>query len=277
MQQQIGLNSIYFYVLLYAGTVLYYLKAYSSSPVSNPTDKRAKWYFKNIRNIRWVKAVMFLIIVAAACYACMTYGKRALSLSPIQYGLLFIFPLAAVLYYGFSFPGIRPLNLREAGWIKPFVIGFVWSGAVTVYPVILKQIESDTIYTYSYLNGIFFIKNWMFITVLCIMFDIKDYAADHNLHLKTFVVRVGLRKTIFSIIIPLVLIGFSAFIVTVIYRRFPVPFILINSIPFIMLIVVAWSLHQRKPILYYLAIIDGQMLVKAACGISAALLIKSPY
>ena len=114
----------------------------------------------------------------------------------------------------------------------------------------------------------------MFVTVLCIMFDIKDYAADHNHQLKTFVVRVGLRKTIFYIIIPLSIIGLGTFMGYATTRHFPLLRIIINTIPFILLIIMAYSLHRRKSILYYLAIIDGLLLVKSICGIIGVSLIK---
>ena len=114
----------------------------------------------------------------------------------------------------------------------------------------------------------------MYITMLCIMFDIKDYAADHNHHLKTFVVRYGLRKTIFYILIPLTVIGLGMFVIYAALMNFPLLRILINTIPFILLIIVAYSMHRRKSILYYLAIIDGLMLVKALCGTIGITLIK---
>jgi 4-hydroxybenzoate polyprenyltransferase len=114
----------------------------------------------------------------------------------------------------------------------------------------------------------------MFITLLCIMFDIKDYAADHNEQLKTFVVEYGLRRTIFYILIPLAAIGLGTFVLYAAIRHFPLLRILVNTIPFILLIIVAYSMHRRKNILYYLAIIDGLMLVKALCGIAGISLIK---
>jgi hypothetical protein len=40
-------------------------------------------------------------------------------------------------------------------------------------------------------------------------------------------------------------------------------------IPFVALIAVAYSMHRRKSIFYYLIVIDGLMLVKALCGITA--------
>ena len=50
-----------------------------------------------------------------------------------------------------------------------------------------------------------FVKNWMFCTVNAIMFDMKDYEDDANIELKTFAVRMGLRNTIYYILVPLLL------------------------------------------------------------------------
>ena len=106
------------------------------------------------------------------------------------------------------------------------------------------------------------------------MFDIKDYASDYNTELKTFVVKIGLRKTIFNIMIPLSVIGFGSFLTYNFIHHFPPGRIIINTIPFILLIIVAYSMYQRKPILYYLAIIDGLMLIKAICGIIGSTFFK---
>lgn len=112
----------------------------------------------------------------------------------------------------------------------------------------------------------------MYVAVLAIMFDIKDYADDANGMVKTFVVRVGLRKTIFFILLPLIIIGLLSFTIFAINSSFSLPHYLINLIPFILLLIVAYSMHRRRSILYYLVIIDGLMLVKGICGIAGALL-----
>ena len=183
-----------------------------------------------------------------------------------------VIAIVGVLYYGISLGKFLNINLRATGWLKPFLIGFVWAGVVTYIPVLWYQAEHDMHYTFTILNSWFFMKNFLYISLLAILFDIKDYAADHNRHLKTFVVRIGLRKTIFYIIIPLAFIGFIFLIVFATAAGFPALRIIINSIPFLLLIIVAWSMHRRKPILYYLAIIDGLMFVKAICGIMGVLL-----
>ena len=86
--------------------------------------------------------------------------------------------------------------------------------------------------------------------------------------------RVGLRKTIFFILLPLAAIGLISFWIFATLMHFDLPRILFNTIPFICLLVVAYSLHRRKSILYYLVVIDGLMLLKAVCGIVATLWIK---
>ena len=98
------------------------------------------------------------------------------------------------------------------------------------------------------------------------MFDIKDYAADSNQKLNTFVVRAGLRKTIFFIILPLCLIGLTAFIIFAISKNFHLVKITLNVIPFVLMMVAGYSLRERKSLMYYLIYIDGLMLLKGICG-----------
>ena len=180
--------------------------------------------------------------------------------------LILLFPAVAAMYYGVNTQRWGGINLRKIGWLKPFVIGFTWAGFVTVFPVIFYSIEHGIDFVPEFKNVTLFVKNFMFVSVLCILFDIKDYATDANRQLKTFVVKTGLRKTIFYIIIPLSAIGLGTFLVYAISNHFSLLKVLLNTIPFILLILVAYSLHRRRAITYYLAIIDGLMLVKAVCG-----------
>jgi 4-hydroxybenzoate polyprenyltransferase len=195
------------------------------------------------------------------------YGEQVLQMNAEEWGLAAIFPLLALGYYGTLQFGGKHFNLRNLGLLKPFIIGFIWAGVVTIYPLLFQALETGQHYALDMMGWLFFLKNFVFISILCILFDIKDYAADHNAALKTFVVRFGLRKTLFWVILPMAIVGFAAFLRFTIYRELGWERILINSIPFVLLIIVSWSMQRRKSILYYLAIIDGLMLVKAACGI----------
>jgi 4-hydroxybenzoate polyprenyltransferase len=162
------------------------------------------------------------------------------------------------------------LNLRRTGWFKAFVIGFVWAGCVNLFPVTMLRIEQGITIQEPGLLVWLFVKNWMFCTVNAIMFDIKDYESDANIELKTFAVRFGLQRTIFYVLVPLLLIGMASFITFAVYRHFSIFTMLFNFIPFACLLAVAFSLQRPRKILYYLIVIDGLLLVKAFCGIAGS-------
>ena len=274
LQQHSTLNSFPYYLLLFSGTVLYYTYAYVAEPDGGFSNKRSIWYRQYKKQVSKSQFFFAFLFLCLFIYLLYTY-RLSLQKAPLfVYLFLLIFPLVALFYYGTETGKGITHNLRKKGWLKPLVIGFVWAGIVTIYPIIFHSIENQTVYSLQLIGILLFIKNFMYITVLSIMFDIKDYAADHNQMLKTFVVRFGLRKTIFYILIPLSLIGLGTFILYAILQDFPLARIFINTFPFILLIIVAYSMYRRKSILYYLAIIDGLMLVKAACGIIGISLIK---
>ena len=266
LQQNFPLNDWLFYIAIFAATVVYYTKAYVSETSVETNNKRLLWYRKFKNAVRISQYVLIVILVLCTVIFFIRDWETILKLTLTEWLIISIFPLVAGLYYGISNPQFGSFNLRKIGWLKPFIIGFSWAGMVTVYPILYNCIEHGVTYIPTLVGFFLFIKNFMFVTVLCIMFDIKDYAMDYNHQLKTFVVKNGLRKTIFFIIIPLCFLGLGSFVFYAVMRGFHPVKILLNVIPFILLIIVAYSLHNRRSILYYLIIIDGLMLVKAICG-----------
>lgn len=268
LQQQYPLNGVLFYLLVFFATVVYYTKAYLYEGIADPNNRRSVWYSRN-RSLVFGSQVLFTIafIVCAVLYLPVIWPS-VLSATATDWLALVLFPSAAAMYYGL--PG--RYNLRRVGWLKPFIIGFSWAGLVTVYPVLFYCLSQKIAYRPELFNLLLFIKNFMFISLLCILFDIKDYATDYNQRLKTFVVEVGLRKTIFYIIIPLSVLGLGTFLTYGITHGFSMMKIVLNTIPFLALLYVAYSLQRRRPILYYLIVIDGLMLLKALCGSIAMLL-----
>ncbi|HVZ25210.1 MAG TPA: UbiA family prenyltransferase [Sediminibacterium sp.] len=274
MQLHIPLNSGWYYLFVFIATVLYYTHAYIGEQDTDTQNERAHWYRRHKRSVTYSQAALTVLFLLLGLQLLRDHFRELSQMNRWFWILGGIFPVIALLYYGSTRPLRLPYNLRSNGWLKPFFIGLVWAGAVTIYPVLFSGLAHGSPYEPEWLTALLFIKNFMFITMLCIMFDIKDYAADHNRQLKTFVVRYGLRKTIFFILIPLSVIGLGTFLIYAFLMHFPAARILMNTIPFILLIIVAYSMHRRKSILYYLAIIDGLMLVKAVCGITGMLLIK---
>ncbi len=275
LQLSVPFNSLAYYLLIFCAPVAYYTYAYMGATkfIAAP-NPRSAWYFKHKHFIKWSQ---WLFTSASICLFLYLFIKNFYSILhlPIPYWLIvFIILIAAVLYYGLLPSYFFNLNLRNTGWLKPFIIGFIWACTANILPLILLKIESGTNVPGSALWIWLFVKNWMFCTVNAIMFDIKDYAIDANKELKTFVVRVGIRKTIFYILLPLLSIGMLSLFIFTYIEGFPLVQVGCNLIPFVLTMIVAFSLHNRKKILYYLIVIDGLILVKALCGILGTQLVR---
>jgi 4-hydroxybenzoate polyprenyltransferase len=272
LQQRVPLNSFAFYLLLFFATLLYYNLAFSridkNSKEENP---RLTWYQKHYNILRVMQVLYLLLFIYLAGEPLQVLMQKLPLLSPLEYSLLLLFPFASLLYYGINTSYFKTGNLRKIGWLKPFIIGFTWAGVVGVLPQLFCQLSQNTPYHLNTVAILLFLKNFMFISVLSIMFDIKDYARDYNFELKTFVVKFGLRKTIFFILIPLLLLGWLSFVIYGFLNGFSWMRIVLNTLPFLLCIAVALELKRRKSIYFYLIIIDGLMLVKALCGSIAVL------
>ncbi len=263
LQQRIPLNNSIFYLLLFTGTVWFYTQAYVAATYTPSNNKRSMWYFQHRRWVQTSQRLWLSILLVGAVGLAYRYGHQLAVLSIWEWLLLLAFPLVGIMYYGFV--GQR-LNLRNIGWLKPFWIGFTWAGTVNVYPIIYYHITTGNSTPIDFFSVVLFFKNFMFVTVLCILFDIKDYADDYNKKLKTFVVKKGLRFTLFYIVIPLSIAGLGSFLAYSFTHHFSAGRIVVNTIPFIAIIAVTYSMQQRKPMLFYLFLIDGLMLLKAICG-----------
>lgn len=267
---QLGLPfpSFFYFLLLFISPTVYYTYAYwGSLNLLKPTNLRARWYVNNKSFLKYSQWILFAISMGLATYL-LVKNIDAVLLLPIDYWL----SISAVLFAGGFYYGLLPksyfkLNLRNKGWFKAFVIGFVWACCANVLLLIILKIELDINDGDWPLWIWLFVKNWMFCTVNAIMFDIKDYPTDANKDLRTFVVRYGLRHTIFYILIPLLLIGLVALLIFAELRNLNLSQLIFNILPFIATIVVAYSMRKRHKILYYLMVIDGLILFKSLCGI----------
>jgi 4-hydroxybenzoate polyprenyltransferase len=275
LQLAVPFNSFAYYALIFCAPIAYYTHAYMGNlKLTKSSNPRVAWYIKHGLFLKWSQRILLFSSVGLFLYLFVSNFYSIFHL-PIWYWVLVFSILGvAILYYGLLPSYFFNLNLRNTGWLKPFIIGFMWACTANVLPLVVLKIQSDINFPPEGLWLWLFVKNWMFCTVNAIMFDIKDYAIDANQELKTFVVRVGIRKTIQMILIPLLLVGMLSLLIFTSYEHFPVLAILINLIPFLFTLLVAYSMQHRKQIMYYLIVIDGLILVKALCGILGVALAK---
>lgn len=274
LQLKLPFNSPLYYILISLAPIAYYTYAYMGvNKLATTSNPRTKWY---IEHQTFVKRSQILLTSVCILVFLYLFFKNFYSIVhlPIEYWLIVsAILISAALYYGLLPAYFFNLNLRNTGWLKPFVIGFIWACTANVLPIIVLKIETGINGAESIFWIWLFVKNWMFCTVNAIMFDMKDYAIDANQELKTFTVRLGLRKTIFNILLPLLGIGMVSLCIFAYLKQFHLSIVLLNLVPFILTTLVAYSMNHRKEILFYLIVIDGLILIKALFGITGALLL----
>lgn len=275
LQLRLPLNTLPYYLALFSATVVYYTYAYTG-PLSagSATNPRTEWYRANHRFIVGSQRVLLAVCLVCGIIFLREHITFIRGLPLWCWGAVAIVLLAGFLYYGLLPKSFYRLNLRNTGWLKAFVIGFVWSCCANLLSFIALQMEKGHYPADPQVFAWLFVKNWMFCTVNAIMFDIKDYTDDSNRQLKTFVVRFGLRKTIFYVLVPLVVVGMLSVLAVTTTRHLGSITILFNLVPFILFLLIAWSMQKPHKIIYYLVVIDGLIFLKALCGIAGMQFVK---
>lgn len=261
---------ILFLALAAAATVYYYNHSYlleSNDKVSNQRNIWVAAHAGRVKKMQWILLTFLFVGGSFQLYALLP-AIHLLSVQDILFCVLLA--LGSFLYY-FDTKKYPWLNLRSYGIVKPFVIGSIWAGVGVYTPYLFLKLSGLRYASMAHIP-ILFVSNALYISMLAVLFDIKDYETDANKQMKTWVVRVGQTKTINWLLIPISSLVLIATLRYAILHHFTGYQILLNTIPLILLISVSYQMHQRKSILYYLAIIDGLIVVKAACGIIATLL-----
>lgn len=267
LQQRSAILGPLYHLIIFFGTVAFYDHAYRGLRADAGSNERAMW---SVRHDRIQHAGQLVPMVLLLC--CLLLALRLWPFDPgkatwDKFGLLIIFPLVALAYNGQGRSG-----LRRIGWLKPFVVGFVWAGVVTVYPIVVATMFDVEGKPDFRIGLCLFLGNMLFCTLIAVLFDIKDHADDHRDDLQTFIVRRGLRTTLFSFLLPLTLIGLLTLLICGTANGSSAFRLTMNAVPFLALAWVIFALRKRRSLLYYLMVVDGLLLVKALCGSLSVLL-----
>lgn len=271
------IDNMLFYVFIFCITILYYTQSYEiifklpkkNKAFKNNINKRLVWFRKNNKMIFYLQIFLLIASIISIVFYLYTIENFFTNIRVIHIVLIIVLLITAIFYYGkIMFPG-KDISLRR-GLIKPFIIGFVWAGVVVLMPAVMQEIIADKT-VMSTLTLFSFLDYFLLVSILAIMFDIKDYEDDINADLKTYIVQLGREKSIKKIIIPLIIIYICFLIAMIIMIKQNIYFILYHTIVILLITSVVFSLFKDRKILYYLIAIDGIMLIKAGLGITVNL------
>jgi len=270
----ISLNVFPFYLLIFFCTCIYYTMIYVRSTGAKNYNERTVWYRNNLIAIKKTLKITLFVVITFLLFLVWKNIHALFLLSLSQCLLIIFLPLIAG-WYTFSPNFFHLKKIRQIGWIKPFVVGLTWSGWVTIYPILISKVQNNqgAININSpYL--LLWLQNFLFFTVVAIIFDIKDYCTDFYYHLKTYPVIFGKTNTLRFIVIPGIFLNLVVFFIFQGQEKLSASQTIFQLIPYLLLILILFNLRQQKSLLYYLMAVDGLLFAKAICGIISIIFLK---
>ncbi len=129
----------------------------------------------------WIKKhqkIIFFTVLAALIgisFLCNRLSKTSIV-------IMVVAELISTAYY------LPPFNLRKRGYIKPMIISAIWVVSCAAVPLIENQLLTA--------NSIWFLlSQFLFISVLSILFDVKDTTDDYLTGITTYSNIIGERGT----------------------------------------------------------------------------------
>lgn len=238
------LNTISFYCFVFGATLAQYNLHYlvKTSAVNN--SQRLAWSLKN-KNLH---RVLFAAGIILILFSFLSFHLH-------HFIILGILGIIAFLY---SFPLIPIGNkkrIKDYGFLKIITLALLWTFVTVWFPVVNVSFEKN-IFLFV------FLKRFVFMFVLCLLFDIRDIEIDREENIRTVAVILGKKKSYNLAYISLVI-----FIILSVLQFFYFDdkgvflAMLLSAIATFFTIAVSKKANSD---FIYLAGIDGMMLLQAS-------------
>lgn len=237
------LNNISFYLFVFGATIVQYNLHYFFKKTAVINSHRLSWSLKN-KNIH-------IVLLAVGCILIMV------SLFSFKLRHFYILSILGAIAFLYSFPALPFKNrkrIKDYGFLKILTLALLWT-LVTVWFPVSDMSVGETLYFFI------FIKRFLFMFVLCLLFDIRDIDIDRTENIRTLPVLTGKRKSY-----NIAGLGLSLFFIfsVIQYFFFPDMAILIamslSALATFFLMQLSKKIHSD---VFYLAGIDGMMFLQA--------------
>ena len=166
------------------------------------------------------------------------------NLSWTSIGIMIGAEIVSTLYY------LQPFNLRRHGYIKPFLISSVWVISCSLVPLIENQLVTK-------LSIWFVASQFCFISVLCLLFDIKDGESDYLAGVNTYVNKFGVN------IAKLICFAFVAVSVGCFFLFTTDIYFIVFAVILNLLVIATITLtNENRDSLYFYLWIDGLLVLQ---------------
>ncbi len=237
------LNSISFYAFVFGATLLQYNLHYLVKKTAVINSERLKWS-QNNNTVHKILIATALILILISLFSFQLQHFIFLGILGII-TLLYSLPIL-------PFKGKR--RIKDFGFLKIFTLVLMWTIVTAWFPV--QQYIS---WSFSFI--LIFVRRFIFIFILCLMFDIRDTNIDAVENIKTIPVKIGIAKSyLLAYILLFIFILLS--IIELIKNENIIEFNAMLLSAFATIIIIKIS-KKNAGDLIYLACIDGMMFLQA--------------
>lgn len=167
------LNNLNFYCFVFGATLAQYNLHYMTKKIAVRDSARLAWSLQN-RNIHLALLITGICLII---YSLFSFHLR-------HYIILSVMGLIAFIY---SFP-VLPLKerrrIKDYGLIKILTLALLWTLVTVWFPVVNFSLD-------NILFLFIFFKRFLFMFVLCLLFDMRDMEIDREQHIHTIPVIAG--------------------------------------------------------------------------------------
>ncbi len=237
-----------------AGYLLYVLPFiyYSLKGVKKAYNDRQKWIQNHLLRFYITGFVVTIILGVFAYTHFYTFLTMALFGSGV--GLVTVlYELPLIPYKG------RFVALREWGFLKPIILTFVWwyLGAYGVAKGWASDLWGDADNILDFNDWVILAIQFVFMLILCVLFDVRDYHIDAVRKISTWPVKWGIKRTHNVLIVMSLLSIVASWLITIdLYLQ------VANTVVFLLLILISSGKVKTTYWWFYDLIVDGMMLIQ---------------
>ena len=237
------LNSFSFYGFVFGATLVQYNLHYLVKTIAVKDSIRLVWSQRN-------KTIHLLLLIIGIILILFSFFSFHLK----HFIVLLCLGCVAFLY---SFPFLpfgKKRRIKDYGFLKIITLALLWTLVTVWFPV--NNMRYD-----PYLFLFVFVKRFVFMFVLCLLFDVRDIEIDSKEKINTLAVMIGKKKAYsvsYLLLIVFVIFSFAQ------YFYFPqTGFLIAMLISAIVTYVTIEFTKKDNSDFIYLAGIDGMMLLQA--------------
>ncbi len=242
LQMQLPLNNLSFYCFVFGATLVQYNLHYMTKTLAIKDSARLAWSLKN-RNLH---AVLLSIGTGLIIFSLFSFHLR-------HYIILSVMALIASVY---SFP-VLPLGkrkrIKDYGLIKIITLALLWTLVTVWFPIVNSPFDRN-LFLFTFFN------RFLFMFVLCLLFDVRDMEVDREQNIHTIPVMAGKNNSYYIAYFTLILLIILSLAQFYVFGGGDV--LAAMSLSAIVTFVTVLATKKNNSDYMYLAGIDGMMLLQ---------------